>query len=250
MAALVPLSSTSPDKHHRYPFGLSDTLTLPRRQWNARLPRNLVGFSPLVSFFRHFSRRSSSDQPPIWWAAAVPQGIAGATTESERVGASEVGEAFGVTETGRFSVSDETFLERGFKFRNSLEGIDLDQLNELFVKVGFPRRHKQKLELALKHTSSICWLEEVKSSKLIAFARATGDDVFNAIIWDVVVDPSYQGLGLGKAIMERLMVDLLNKGIMNIGLYAEPNVVGFYKPLGYIADPQGIRAMAYSKKGR
>lgn len=128
--------------------------------------------------------------------------------------------------------------------------IDLDQLNSLFVKVGFPRRLKGKLERALQHTSSLRWLEEEKSGKVIAFARATGDDVFNAIIWDVVVDPSYQGIGLGKAVMERLMVDLVRKGITNIGLYAEPNVVGFYKPLGYIADPDGIRAMAYSRRGK
>lgn len=163
---------------------------------------------------------------------------------------SSIAEAFGVTETGQFSISDEILLSRGFQLHCTLQGIDLDQLNSLFVKVGFPRRHKEKLERALQHTSSLRWLEEVKSHNLVAFARATGDDVFNAIIWDVVVDPSYQGLGLGKAVMERLMVDLLRKGITNISLYAEPNVVGFYKPLGYIADPQGIRAMAYSRRGK
>lgn len=131
-----------------------------------------------------------------------------------------------------------------------MEGIDLDQLNALFVKVGFPRREKQRLEAALRNTPSLLWLREVKSQSLVAFARATGDDVFNAIIWDVVVDPSYQGLGFGKALMERLMFDLVQKGITNICLFAEPNVVGFYKPLGYITDPQGIRAMSLSKKGK
>ena len=163
---------------------------------------------------------------------------------------SATAECPGVTETGKFTISDETLSSKGFKFHTTLEGIDLDSLNTLFVKVGFPRREKRKLEMALRNTPSLLWLQEVKSQKLVAFARATGDDVFNAIIWDVVVDPSYQGLGLGKALMERLMFALLQKGITNICLFAEPNVVSFYKPLGYISDPQGIRAMSISKKGK
>lgn len=82
----------------------------------------------------------------------------------------------------------------------------------------------------------------------MAFARATGDGVFNAVVWDVVVDPSFQGIGLGKAVMERLVQDLLAKGVTNIGLYAEPRVIGFYRPLGFAADPDGIKAMVYSTK--
>eukprot|EP01018_Ginkgo_biloba_P007717 Gb_07651 [translate_table: standard] len=153
-----------------------------------------------------------------------------------------------VTESGQFSISDSQLDSRGFELHKSLEDLNLDQLNALFVKVGFPRRQKDKMERALHNTPSMLWFEEKKSGKLVAFARATGDDVFNAIIWDVVVDPSFQGFGLGKAIMERLMAHLLGKGITNIALYAEPHVLGFYRPLGFTADPDGIKAMVYSKK--
>jgi ribosomal protein S18 acetylase RimI-like enzyme len=159
-------------------------------------------------------------------------------------------EAIGVTESGNFTISDSALQQRGFELYFTVEHLDLDQLNTLFVKVGFPRRHREKLSRALEHTLSMVWLKDVKAEQLIAFARATGDDVFNAIIWDVVVDPSYQGCGLGKVVIERLMADLVRKGISNIALYAEPNVVGFYKPLGFIADPDGIRAMAYSRRRR
>ncbi len=118
------------------------------------------------------------------------------------------------------------------------------------IQVGFPRREKGKLLRALEHTVSLLWIHEKKSGSIIGFARATGDSIFNAIIWDVVVDPSYQGLGLGKVMMERLIADLVKRGISNIALYAEPNVVGFYQPLGFISDPDGIRAMAYSRRRR
>ncbi|KAJ9158821.1 hypothetical protein P3X46_024367 [Hevea brasiliensis] len=53
----------------------------------------------------------------------------------------------------------------------------------------------------------------------------------------MVVDPSYQGIGLGKAVMERLVQELLEKGIVNIAL-----------PPGFVVDPDGIRGMVYSRK--
>lgn len=115
-------------------------------------------------------------------------------------------------------------------------------------QVSFPQRDKGKLLRALENTQSLVWIQEIKTSRLIGFARATGDRVFHAIIWDVVVDPAYQGLGLGKVLMERLMADLMKMGISNIALYAEPTVIGFYQPMGFIADPDGIRAMAYSRR--
>ncbi|KAE8710143.1 hypothetical protein F3Y22_tig00110327pilonHSYRG00077 [Hibiscus syriacus] len=99
--------------------------------------------------------------------------------------------------------------------------------------VGFPRRDPEKAKPALEHTQSMLWVEHKKSQKPVAFARATGDGVFNAIIWDVV---------------ERLIEELLEKGIGNFALYSEPKVLGFYRPLGFVADSDGIRGMVYSRK--
>ncbi|XP_068655544.1 GCN5-related N-acetyltransferase 1, chloroplastic [Aristolochia californica] len=148
----------------------------------------------------------------------------------------------------KFSFSDDVLASRGFNLHRSATGLDLDHLNSIFVAVGFPRRDPEKIRVALDHTPSLLWIEHTKTQKPVAFARATGDGVFNAIIWDVVVDPSYQGIGLGKVIMERLVAELLQKGITNIALYSEPKVLGFYRPLGFATDPDGIRGMVYSRK--
>lgn len=152
------------------------------------------------------------------------------------------------TTTAKFSISDETLESRGFILRRSTEDLNLDQLNSVFVAVGFPRRDPERIRVALENTDTVLWVEYEKTKKPVAFARATGDGVFNAIIWDVVVDPSFQGIGLGKAVMERLIQELLGRGICNIALYSEPRVLGFYRPLGFVADPDGIRAMVYSRK--
>ncbi|GLT63450.1 hypothetical protein SLA2020_360150 [Shorea laevis] len=130
--------------------------------------------------------------------------------------------------TSKYSISDRDLESRGFLLRRTISGLNFDHLNSIFVAVGFPKRDPEKIKLALEHTDSLLWVEYSKTQKPVAFARATGDGVFNAIIWDVVVDPSFQGIGLGKAVMERLIEELLQKGICNIALYSEPRVLGFY----------------------
>lgn len=147
-----------------------------------------------------------------------------------------------------YSISDKDLESRGFILRRTPHDLNLDHLNKVFVAVGFPKRDPEKIRIALDHTDALLWIEYEKTRRPVAFARATGDGVFNAIIWDVVVDPSFQGIGLGKAVMERLVEELLEKGISNIALYSEPRVLGFYRPMGFVADPDGIRGMVYSRK--
>ncbi|KAG5603701.1 hypothetical protein H5410_025193 [Solanum commersonii] len=150
--------------------------------------------------------------------------------------------------TTNLSISDESLRTKGFNLHRTITDLNLDHLNSVFVAVGFPRRDTEKIQIALENTDSLLWIEYEKTKRPVAFARATGDGVFNAIIWDVVVDPNFQGIGLGKAVMERLVTELLRKGITNIALYSEPRVLGFYRPLGFVADPDGIRGMVYSRR--
>ncbi|XP_020591953.1 serotonin N-acetyltransferase 2, chloroplastic [Phalaenopsis equestris] len=149
------------------------------------------------------------------------------------------------------SISDADLAARGIRVRRSSAGLDLEALNAVFARVGFPRREASRIRVALEHTDALVWLEEDGEGGEgvpVAFARATGDGAFNAVVWDVVVEPALQGTGLGKAVMERLLGDLRDRGIGNIALYAEPEVVGFYRMLGFAVDPAGIKGMVYSRR--
>uniref|UniRef100_A0A2P2MPH2 Acetyltransferase NSI isoform X2 n=1 Tax=Rhizophora mucronata TaxID=61149 RepID=A0A2P2MPH2_RHIMU len=61
-------------------------------------------------------------------------------------------------------------------------------------------------------------------------ARATSDHAFNATIWDVLVDPSYQGQGLGKTLVEKLIRALLQRDIGNITLFADSQGIISWQP--------------------
>ncbi|CAH8254385.1 unnamed protein product [Arabidopsis lyrata] len=144
--------------------------------------------------------------------------------------------------------------------------IDVYDLQGLCDKVGWPRRPLVKLAAALKNSYMVATLHSVMKSssdsdsseggneekqqekKLIGMARATSDHAFNATIWDVLVDPEYQGQGLGKALVEKLVRALLQRDIGNISLFADSQVVDFYQNLGFEADPEGIKGMFWYPK--
>jgi len=123
--------------------------------------------------------------------------------------------------------------------------LDLYELEELCDRVGWARRPLRKVKKAINHSFLVVSMWEVKNQKrrLIGFARATSDHAFNATIWDVVVDPIFQGQGLGKALMKYTITQLRNEDISNITLFADPQVIQFYQRLGFILDPEGIKGM-------
>nr|YP_009745230.1 hypothetical chloroplast RF52 [Halymenia maculata]QIG87240.1 hypothetical chloroplast RF52 [Halymenia maculata] len=123
--------------------------------------------------------------------------------------------------------------------------INLYDLEELCDAVGWVRRPLKKVKIAIDHSfltvSLFC--EHNKKKKLIGFARATSDSAFNATIWDVVIHPDFQGKGLGKTLMDQTIKQLRYCDISTITLFADPHVVSFYRNLGFITDPDGVKGM-------
>lgn len=150
---------------------------------------------------------------------------------------------------------DASFLDQGLEFvyDDHGAGIDMGQLNDLFEKVGFPRRDPKRLAAALAHTPVVLWVRASRGSRwaravsLVGFARATSDGALAATIWDVAVSPAWQRGGVGGGLIERVTRELLSKGVRAVSLYAEPGVVGLYERLGFVTDPGGAKGMAFQK---
>lgn len=69
--------------------------------------------------------------------------------------------------------------------------------------MNWPSRPIEKLAVALENSYLVSTIHlriegNSNSDRLIAMGRATSDHAFNATIWDIIVDPQYQGKGLGK----------------------------------------------------
>ena len=121
--------------------------------------------------------------------------------------------------------------------------IDLYELEELCDAVGWSRRPLRKVKKAIEHSFLVATMWQVRGNRrrLVGFARATSDHAFNATIWDVVVHPDFQGKGMGKALMKYMLKKLRSEEISNVTLFADPHVVDFYRNLGFMPDPEGIK---------
>ena len=118
---------------------------------------------------------------------------------------------------------------------------DLIELEQLLQAVGWGRRPLRRVKRALDNSllKVGLWQHDPKFPRLIGFARCTGDGVIDATIWDVAINPVYQGYGLGKKLMSYLMRSLKREGVSRVTLFADADVIDFYKRQGWMLEPKG-----------
>ena len=80
---------------------------------------------------------------------------------------------------------------------------------------------------------SFAFLVVTEDDRTIAMGRAISDGVSDAYIQDVVVLPAHRGRGIGGQIVSRLRDFCTERGLVWIGLVAEPGTTAFYERLGF-----------------
>lgn len=76
-------------------------------------------------------------------------------------------------------------------------------------------------------------------NQLVGMGRVVGDGAMYFYIQDVVVDPSYQKMGIGAALMDKIegyLSDVTSQG-STIGLLAAQGKEAFYSRYGYTLRP-------------
>jgi ribosomal protein S18 acetylase RimI-like enzyme len=116
-----------------------------------------------------------------------------------------------------------------FSWVDDDSAVDWDELSELY-RIA-PLGEKSPEDLATVFSNSRFKVFAYSKGKLVGVGRALADGVDCSYICDVAVHPEYQGLKLGRQIMERLVG--LSEGHRKIILYANPGREGFYKKLGF-----------------
>ena len=69
-------------------------------------------------------------------------------------------------------------------------------------------------------------------NNLVGFGRATTDEVYRAVLWDIVVSKEVQRVGLGKVIVEELLKDKKINSVEKVYLMTTDSQ-DFYKQLGF-----------------
>ena len=69
-------------------------------------------------------------------------------------------------------------------------------------------------------------------NNLVGFGRATTDQIYRAVLWDIVVSQDVQGVGLGKILVEELLKDKKINSVEKVYLMTTDSQ-DFYKQLGF-----------------
>lgn len=80
--------------------------------------------------------------------------------------------------------------------------------------------------------NSFCFGLYTKNKEQIGFGRIVTDYVFFGYFMDVIIDPKYQGKGLGKTLVEFMLNDETVKGLQTIALKTK-NAHGLYERYGF-----------------
>ena len=114
-------------------------------------------------------------------------------------------------------------LERSFKNK------DLTQLKSVYRSVGWVKHDETIIKTIFENSTH--YVFAIKDETVIGFARAIGDGVFNAAVYDVVVHADYQGLGVARKMMEDLLEQLKEHSCVH--LISTTGNESFYKKLGF-----------------
>jgi ribosomal protein S18 acetylase RimI-like enzyme len=114
-------------------------------------------------------------------------------------------------------------------WRESSDSIDWDELSNLYRIAPLGEKKPKDLAISFGNSRFLCFVFDGET--LVGAGRALADGIDCSYICDVAVHPGYQGTGIGKGIVSRLVER--SRGHRKIILYAAPGKEAFYRKLGF-----------------
>lgn len=111
----------------------------------------------------------------------------------------------------------------------SQDTIDWNELSNLYKVAPLGEKKHEDLEKAFTNSIFKCFVFD--QGRLVGAGRALADGIDCSYLCDIAVLPDYQGHGIGKSIVSKLVG--LSTEHKKIILYANPGKEAFYKKLGF-----------------
>jgi ribosomal protein S18 acetylase RimI-like enzyme len=111
----------------------------------------------------------------------------------------------------------------------SSDNVNWDELSNLYKIAPLGDKKPSDLKTVFSNSMFKCFV--YSDNTLIGVGRALADGVDCSYICDVSIHPDYQGKGIGKAIVNKLVG--FSKGHNKIILYSNPGKEQFYSKLGF-----------------
>ena len=120
-------------------------------------------------------------------------------------------------------------LNKNLKWIDNYKTINWQELSNLYKIAPLGDKPVELLKTVFTNSKFTFFVYE--NDKLIGVGRALADGADSAYLCDIAIHPDYQGLGLGKAITQKLLDSV--KGYNKIILFASIGKDSFYEKLGF-----------------
>ena len=123
---------------------------------------------------------------------------------------------------------------------NLLPQQGIKKLNRLLNKNTFWAKNRSKALLRKMLSKSNVVITAWANKNLVGFGRATTDETFRAVLWDIVVDEDYQINGIGMEIVNRILKHRLIRKVEKVYLMTT-YCQNFYRNNGFVlSEKQGL----------
>ena len=116
-------------------------------------------------------------------------------------------------------------------YKDYRKDLPQDQLHRLFVLVGWSdgtETSEMINNYNIPFINSTLVISAWKNDKLIGFIRVLSDKIFRSIIYDLIVEPEFQGYGIGSQLIKKCIEHFPNSEWL-VG--TEKHIAGFYEKL-------------------
>lgn len=111
---------------------------------------------------------------------------------------------------------------------NDFASVDLDEMQQVYASVGWTKHNTEIIRRVFNASTHVTIV--MSDNRVVGFGRAISDGVFNAAIYDVLVHAGYQGTGIGKLILDDLLLHL--RDVSCVHLISTTGYEGFYRRVG------------------
>jgi aralkylamine N-acetyltransferase len=88
------------------------------------------------------------------------------------------------------------------QYKNNTDSVNWERVSELFELVGWGKRNPEEIHAAFLSSSYVRFA--YNGENLIGFGRTVDDGKYYGLIVDLVIDPQFQGNGVGSNILSYL----------------------------------------------
>ncbi len=122
-------------------------------------------------------------------------------------------------------------------------GLTAEDFIRLKVATGFMDRPVEQVKKALKN--GLFNVTAMHNGEVIGMGRLVGDGAMYWYLQEIIVLPEYQGQGIGKSIVNRLIEHIESTAIpgtkVEVGLTAVKGKEPFYEKLGFSLGSSGMK---------